>query len=164
MRSRIFSFVSLLAVCALAAALVGLPSRAAFADPPASSANAAVVGHWQSIDDKTNTPGAIIRTWVDANGKLYGAIEKVLKKDAPADPKCAKCTGWAKDKPLVGLTFMYNLTKDGDDWTGGEIIDPESGTTYHCKVTSQAGGEKLDVRGYVGISALGRTQTWTRVH
>ena len=160
MVSRFFSF---LAGCALAAAfvLIPFPSRA-LADAPPSSA--AVVGRWQSIDDKTNTPGAVIRTWVDDKGKLYGAIEKILKKDAPADPKCVKCSGYFKDKPLVGLTFMYNLTKDGDDWTGGEILDPETGTTYHCKVTSQAGGEKLDVRGYVGISALGRTQTWSRVH
>ena len=123
-----------------------------------------MVGRWTSIDDKTGQPGALIRTWVDDKGKLYGAIEKILKKDAPADPKCVKCSGYFKDKPLVGLTFLFDLHKDGDEWNGGQVLDPESGTIYHCKVTPQGGGEKLDVRGYVGISALGRTQTWTRVH
>ncbi len=155
--------LGLAAVCALGTAVVGgtvlVPSVA-----QADAGNAAVIGKWTSIDDKTGQPGAIIKTWVDDKGILYGAIIQILKKDAPPDPKCVKCSGYFKDKPLVGLTFMFNLKKDGDEWNGGDVLDPESGTIYHCKVTPQAGGEKLDVRGYVGISALGRTQTWTRVH
>ena len=119
-----------------------------------------VSGRWQTVDDKTGKPGAIVRTYVQ-NGKLYGIIEKILKEGKPQDVKCTACSGYFKDKPVVGMVFMWDLAHDGDDWSGGSILDPDSGDVYKCKVTPH--GDTLDVRGYMGISLLGRTQTWSRV-
>jgi uncharacterized protein (DUF2147 family) len=67
-------------------------------------------------------------------------------------------------KPIVGLRILKDLTFDsGNDWSGGWIYDPESGKTYHCNATLSKDQNALDLRGYIGISLLGRTETWTRV-
>jgi uncharacterized protein (DUF2147 family) len=137
-----------------------LEPRVARADDPAP-APVPVTGRWETIDDNTHQPAGIVQTWVE-KGKLYGRIEKILKKDAPPDAKCDKCSGYFKDKPIVGLVFMWGLSQDGDEWNGGQILDPENGSTYRCKVQMN-GTDKLDVRGFIGISLFGRTQTWNRV-
>ena len=60
------------------------------------------------------------------------------------------------------MTILWDLKKDGDEWNGGHIMDPKNGKTYKCKVKLADGGKKLDVRGFIGFSLLGRTQTWER--
>lgn len=54
------------------------------------------------------------------------------------------------------------MKKDGDHWDGGNILDPENGKVYKCKMSLEDGGQKLVVRGYIGVSLLGRSQTWVR--
>ena len=63
---------------------------------------------------------------------------------------------------MIGLVIMRGITKQGSEYRGGEILDPESGWTYRCRFTISMEGEKLFVRGYLGVAALGRTQTWVR--
>jgi uncharacterized protein (DUF2147 family) len=61
------------------------------------------------------------------------------------------------------MTILWGLKPDGKRvWSGGNILDPAKGKTYRAKVTLLDGGEKLEMRGYLGIEALGRTQTWVR--
>jgi uncharacterized protein (DUF2147 family) len=68
-----------------------------------------------------------------------------------------------RSRPILGLLFMENFSYDGDDvWSGGSIYDARGGKTYRCKMTLKD-PKTLDVRGYIGISLLGRTTTWTRV-
>ncbi|MEO7071478.1 MAG: DUF2147 domain-containing protein, partial [Rhodanobacter sp.] len=67
-----------------------------------------------------------------------------------------------KDKPIEGMTFMWGLTRNGNVWDGGKIVDPKSGKEYKVKLTLTNGGNSLDVHGYVGFALLGRTQTWQR--
>src|SRR5437667_87038 len=65
-------------------------------------------------------------------------------------------------RPIIGMELMQGFKHDSDNlWTGGTIYDPESGTTYKCKLTLAA-PDKLEVRGFVGISLFGRTTVWTR--
>lgn len=118
-----------------------------------------VTGKWKTIDDETGKPKSIVEI-SEKNGKLYGKVVEILtdKKDA----KCDKCSGADKGKPIKGLTIIKGLSKDGKEYSGGTITDPSSGKEYKC-VVKLNGTEKLDVRGYVGIQALGRTQTWVRV-
>lgn len=67
-----------------------------------------------------------------------------------------------RDKPVIGKKILFGFEYDGDNkWVDGNIYDPKNGKTYSCKMTLN--GDKLDVRGYVGFSFLGRTETWTRV-
>jgi uncharacterized protein (DUF2147 family) len=121
------------------------------------------VGVWKSIDDESGRERSIIRI-TEVNGELQGAVEKIFERPGD-DPEhlCRKCKGARKDQPIVGMTILWGLKRDDDVWKGGEILDPDNGKTYRCKMTLTDGGTKLDVRGYIGISLIGRTQTWLRV-
>lgn len=118
-----------------------------------------VTGKWKTIDDETGKPKSIVEI-TEKDGKIYGKIIEILsdKKDA----KCDKCPGSDKGKPIKGLTIIKGLKKDGNEWSSGKILDPVSGKEYKC-VIKLNGSSKLDVRGYLGIQALGRTQTWVRM-
>jgi uncharacterized protein (DUF2147 family) len=60
------------------------------------------------------------------------------------------------------MRIMWDMKKSGNEYTGGRLMDPENGKTYRGKVRLIDGGKKLDVRGFIGFSLLGRTQTWVR--
>jgi uncharacterized protein (DUF2147 family) len=120
------------------------------------------VGLWKNIDDVSGKPKALIRI-TESNGTLQGQIEKLFR--APTEdqnPKCEKCEGARKDQPVIGLVIMNGLKKDGDEYNGGEILDPDNGKVYRSKIHLTDGGKKLSVRGYIGVPMLGRSQTWVR--
>ena len=119
------------------------------------------VGLWKTVDDNTGKAKSIIRIW-EKDGKLYGRIVKLIDPQEP-NPLCVECKGKLKNKPVIGMTIMAGLSKDGDEWNGGTIMDPENGKTYKVLIQVLAGGKKLKVRGYIGVSLLGRTQHWIRV-
>jgi len=117
-------------------------------------------GLWKNIDDATGKPRALIRV-SETQGTLQGRIERVFL--APGEnPICVKCSGTKRNAPVIGLVILDGLHKDGDEYVGGQILDPDSGKTYRCKVKLLDNGLKLSVRGYIGVPALGRTQTWFR--
>ncbi|MCU0664179.1 MAG: DUF2147 domain-containing protein [Myxococcota bacterium] len=119
------------------------------------------VGVWRSVDDATGKPKSLVQIWEQGN-KLYGKVVELIDPPEP-NPLCDKCEGTEKNKPVIGMTVIRGLKKDGDEWSGGKILDPESGSTYKCYIEVQEGGKKLKVRGFIGISLLGRTQYWHRV-
>jgi len=119
------------------------------------------VGLWQTISDKTGQPQSLVRIYEDAS-QLFARIEKVLATEGVPDT-CAKCRDDRKGLPLVGLVIMRNMKKSGDDYGGGDILDPETGKVYRCKMKLDATRNTLTVRGFVGISLFGRSQTWHRV-
>ncbi len=130
--------------------------------PAAWAQEASPVGLWKNIDDVTGKPKALIRI-TEAKGELRGQIEKLYR--APGEdpnPKCERCQGANKDQPVLGMVFMSGLRKNGNDYTGGEIIDPDDGKTYRSKMTLVDGGRKLNVRGYIGVPMFGRSQIWVR--
>jgi uncharacterized protein (DUF2147 family) len=120
-------------------------------------------GLWKTIDDKTKLPRSMVRI-VEVNGVFEGRIEQLLNRQPDDDPDglCRSCPGERKDKPLVGMIILTGLKKDGDVYAGGEILDPKNGKTYRCKMQLIEAGAKLNVRGFIGISLIGRTQTWLR--
>ena len=118
------------------------------------------VGFWQTIDDKTNEPKAIVEI-KENNGILTGAIVKTFPKSGDKTT-CDACPGGKKDKPFIGMEIIWDLKKDGDEYVGGSILDPKNGKTYKAKMSLVENGEKLKVRGFIGFSLLGRTQTWNR--
>jgi uncharacterized protein (DUF2147 family) len=133
-----------------------------FASSPLMAANVSPVGTWRSIDDNTKKERSIIRI-ADQNGELQGVVEKLF--DQPGDDPshlCKECKGERKDKPIIGMTILWGLKQDGNSWTGGEILDPHNGKVYRCKLTPSADGKTLDVRGFIGVSFIGRSQTWLR--
>jgi uncharacterized protein (DUF2147 family) len=121
------------------------------------------VGRWRTIDDKTGEIAAVVE--IELQGEeLIATIRQVMSPPAESDnPACVKCSGDLKDKPMVGLQIMWGMTrKDDDEFDGGRILDPDNGKTYKCKLKLVEDGSKLEVRGYVGFSLFGRTQTWLR--
>ena len=131
-----------------------LMSSAARAD------NASPVGLWRNVDDVSGKPRALIRI-SEANGTLQGRIEKVFLGPNES-PKCEKCEGALKDVPVIGLAILWGLKKDGAEYAGGHILDPDNGKVYSSKIYLTDGGKKLNVRGYIGVPMLGRSQIWER--
>ena len=120
------------------------------------------VGIWETIDDHTGQPTALIQIASEPDGTLSGSIVKGLEPDSSPDRRCTACTDWRKDRPMLGLQIIDGMKQDGAGWSGGHILDPENGSLYRCAMRLEDGGRKLVVRGYLGISLLGRSQTWLR--
>ena len=128
----------------------------------ASAADRTPVGTWITIDDDTHEAKAVVAI-TEQDGVLSGRIVKLFRKpgEDPA-PLCKDCAGARKDQPIIGMTILWNLHRDGEEWNGGEIIDPDGGKVYRCKLRVDESGTKLEVRGFIGFSLLGRTQVWER--
>jgi uncharacterized protein (DUF2147 family) len=120
------------------------------------------VGTWQTIDDHTGQPKALVQISQDGNGSLSGKVIKGLNANDKPDRRCTACTDARKDQLILGMTIINDMQKDGDGWDNGQILDPENGKLYKCKMHLEDGGNKLVVRGYIGVSLLGRSQTWLR--
>jgi len=145
--------------CAFAAAIIALltvaGARAQQLTPKLQNA----VGHWQ-IMNSDGTPGGKADTYME-NGKLFGRVTEVRPGRTPKD-LCNKCSGEYKNQLILGMIFLRNFHPDGDDWVGGTVVDPENGSTYKGKIWAE-GNDKLHMRGYIGISLLGRTEVWVRL-
>jgi uncharacterized protein (DUF2147 family) len=120
------------------------------------------VGLWRTIDDKSGKEKSLVRV-SESNGQLQITVEKLFREPGEEpNPLCDKCPGEKKNKPVIGMQIGSGLKKDGDVWSGGEILDPQNGKTYKCKVWLEDKGKKLNVRGFIGVSVLGRTQVWVK--
>ena len=124
------------------------------------STQAQVTGKWKTIDDETKEAKSIVEVY-EKDGKIYGKVVEILNP-SKKDSKCQNCKGEDKDKPILGLTIIKGLKKDGNEYTDGDILDPQKGKLYSCTIKLD-GNDKLSVRGYMGISLIGRSQTWYRV-
>ncbi len=130
-----------------------------------ASAQTTPAGLWKTIDDETKKEKSLIRV-VESGGVLSGKIEKLLDASNKPDAVCDKCTDERKDKPVLGMTVIKAVKQNSADkalWDGGEILDPNNGKVYKVRLVPKDDGKKLDVRGYIGMPMLGRTQTWIRV-
>ena len=119
-----------------------------------------VIGKWKTIDDETGKPKSIVEIY-ENSGKIYGKVVDILDPNKKKN-LCTNCPGDDKNKPVMGLIIIKGLKKDGDEYNGGKILDPVTGKTYKCFLALD-GSDKINVRGYIGLSLFGRTQTWHRV-
>lgn len=140
----------------LTAVIGALVSSSTFAAEPSP------VGLWKTIDDASGKPRAMIRI-TESGGVLQGRIETVFPEPGEGpNPKCVKCQGALKDAPVKGLVILSGLRRTGEEYGGGHILDPDTGKVYNSRVRLLESGRKLSVRGYIGLPALGRSQTWIR--
>jgi uncharacterized protein (DUF2147 family) len=124
--------------------------------------DASPVGLWQTISDTTGKPQAMVRIR-EINGEFVGVIEDVVDR-AKRYSICRSCKDDRHDQPVWGLTIIDSVRRDGADFAGGRILEPDTGRIYSCKLTPLEGGKRLDVRGYLlGMTFLGRSQTWVRI-
>lgn len=126
---------------------------AALFSPPAFAQG--IEGKWRTIDDTTGKPKAVVQ--ISHNGGVYSG--KIVSLADGVKNECPACQ---PAKPLIGLTVLTGLKENGGQYEGGKIYDPKNGKTYSAKAELANGGKTLKVRGYLGISALGRTQTWQK--
>jgi uncharacterized protein (DUF2147 family) len=119
------------------------------------------VGLWTTVDSATGEPEALVRI-EERNGEYAGIIIRLLDPTDDPESKCGKCTDYRKDQPVVGMTILSGMRRNGDHYAGGEILDPDSGSVYRSVMQLEDGGRRLVVRGYLGVSVFGRSETWTR--
>ena len=118
-----------------------------------------ISGAWKTFDDETNLPTAIVQI-TEKNGVFSGVITKLLDTSGPLT--CEKCTDSRKGKPILGMEILSGLKRTGESYSGGQILDPDDGEIYKAEMKLKDQGAKLDLRAYIGIPLLGRTQTWIR--
>jgi len=125
------------------------------------------VGYWKTIDDVTGKPKSILKIWQTSNGILYGQVVKIFPRPGyNQNELCTACRGERHNQRIVGMVILQGLKQSSEnpsEWSGGEVLDPLNGKTYRCFIQVIDNGQKLNVRGYIGISLFGRTQTWLRV-
>ncbi|WP_151738795.1 DUF2147 domain-containing protein [Acinetobacter junii] len=123
-----------------------------------------ITGLWQTIDDKTGAPKGQVEIRKDANGNYVGKVIKITPR-VGYTPKeiCVDCPAPYTNKPILGLDVLTGLKhSSGNNYTGGRILDPNTGKVYSMKAKLSSNGKRLTLRGYVGVSALGRNQVWIR--
>ena len=124
----------------------------------AMAASDSPVGKWKTIDDKSGKPKSIVQI-TESNGVLTGKIVELL--EGASEKTCSKCEGDLKDKPLVGMRILWDLKKEGNEWTDGKIFNPADGGTYTSKAKLTDGGKTL-VRRDEGEGAAAGPMRYTR--
>src|SRR5215207_4428983 len=127
------------------------------------AAEPTAAGLWEKRDNAGQPEGWFRIT--DRNGAYEGQIVKMFPKPGqdPASWRCTKCEGEQKDAPVLGITFITGMKRQGLAYETGKILDPRDGSTYSARMDLSPDGQQLSVRGYLGISLLGRTEVWNRL-
>lgn len=136
---------------ALAALPLVLASMTALAQSP--------VGRWKTVDDETGRVKSIVEITQASNGSLSGRVARVVHSDRGPNPTCDDCSGERRGQPITGMTILWDLQPDGDEWSGGTILDPAKGKTYRSKA-KMLDADRLGVSGCVAF--ICREQVWQR--
>jgi len=118
------------------------------------------VGLWKTFDDHSSKPRALVRVY-EQDGRYFGRIDATLVP-GEGDEVCEACEDERKNQPIVGLVIMRNIRQSGADYRDGDILDPETGGVYGCEFHLDHDGSQMIVRGFIGLSLFGRSQTWVR--
>ena len=146
-------------LCAFAFALCALLSLSAAGAQQLSPKLQNAIGRWQIVNGD-GTPGGKAETYLE-NGRLFGRVTEARPGRTPRDV-CDKCSGEYKNQLILGMVFLRNFHAEGDNWVDGSVVDPENGKEYKGKLWA-VGKDSLHMRGYIGISLLGRTESWVRI-
>ena len=125
-----------------------------------------LIGKWKTIDDRTGYSRADVVVKKNSDGTYTGTI--VETRTVPGRPKmetCTNCPGHLKNKPYIGLPFIYGFKQNPDnpyEYMDGKILDPIGGKIYKGKARIATNGKHMTLRGYVGVSVIGRSVTWIK--
>ena len=118
-----------------------------------------IFGKWNSFDEDTNKIESVIEIY-KKDGKAYAKIIEITDPERK-DATCIKCKGKRKNQKILGMDILTGLEEDDDEWSGGKILDPKNGKEYKCYIKLKD-ANTLKLRGYIGISLIGRTAIWKR--
>ena len=151
MRTLTLGLFALIALLAAPSALAQLPSAAQ-----------GYLGRWQTVDDETGETKSIVEIY-EQNGKAFGRIVRLLPTASNPNAICSPCASDYEGSNMQGVVILRDMEWNvGDNqFSGGTIRDPKTGRTYRCKM-SLDGPTQLRVRGFIGVSLIGRTQVWRR--
>ncbi len=130
---------------------------------PLRAAGPTAVGLWEQVDENSGKAESWIKI-SELNGVYEGNIVKIFFK--PGQDKnwvCSKCEGSDKGAPVLGLTLIKGMIRNGLSYENGTVRDPRDGSVYRASMKISTDGKKLEMRGYLGISLFGRSQVWNRL-
>ena len=117
--------------------------------PSVLAAEPSATGLWRTIDDSTGKARGLVRI-TEVSGQFQGGLEKTFPQPGEdPNPKCDKCSGSRRNQPVIGMTILWGMTKQGEEYQGGEVLDPENGKIYRAKMKLEDGGKTLHVRGFI---------------
>ena len=118
-----------------------------------------IFGAWNSFDEETNRLESVIEVY-EKDDQVFAKITKITNLENQG-ATCINCSGERKNAPVLGMNILTGLKKDGDEWSGGKILDPKNGKEYNCYI-QLLDENTLKIRGYIGLSVFGRTAIWKR--